>query len=57
MFTDFANPFGADAYTPADAQTPVKTTYYKGLRLVKSPVRIPRAPKPLSHHVKNFLLK
>lgn len=56
MFPDFANPFGADAFTPADAQTTVKTLYYKGLRLDKAPVAIKRGPKPLSHYVKNLLL-
>jgi hypothetical protein len=56
MFTDIANPFGADAYSPAAAQTPVKTLYYKGLRLAKAPVPVPAAPKPLTHIVKNFLL-
>lgn len=56
MFTDIANPFGADAYNPTAAQIPSRTLYYKGLRLAKAPVRIPSAPKPLTHTVKNFLL-
>jgi hypothetical protein len=56
MFTDLANPFGATAYDPAAIAVPSRTLYYKGLRLDKMPVRVPRAPKPLSHHVKNFLL-
>lgn len=56
MFNDIANPFGADAYNPAAAQTPSRTLYYKGMRLAKDNVRVPRAPKPLTHTVKNFLL-
>lgn len=56
MFTDITNAFGTDAYSPAAIQTPSKTFYYKGLRLDKMPVRVPRAPKPLSQTVKHFLL-
>jgi hypothetical protein len=56
MFNDIANPFGAAAYDPAAAQTPVATLYYKGRRLETSRARLARAPKPLSHTVKNFLL-
>jgi hypothetical protein len=55
----FANPFGADRLRrrPTAIQKPAQTLYYKGLRLHKTPVRIPRAPKPLSHIVRDFLLK
>jgi hypothetical protein len=56
MFADVANPFGTDAFT-APASTPRTTTYYKSMRLVKKPaLRMPSAPKPLSHHIKNLLL-
>jgi hypothetical protein len=54
MFTDVANPFGAVAYEPA-AYELSRTLYYKGQRLHKLP-RSMRAPKPLSHIIKNFLL-
>jgi hypothetical protein len=56
MFTDLANPFGANAYDPTAVQKPAQTLYYKGLRLAKTPVRVPRAPKPLSQTVRDFLL-
>lgn len=56
MFNDIANPFGVDAYSPAAAQTPVTSVYYKRMKLVADSAKLARAPKPLSHTVKNFLL-
>jgi hypothetical protein len=56
MFTDIANPFGTDAFSPAAAQTPVATLYYKGKRLETSRAKLVRTPKPPSQIVKNFLL-
>jgi hypothetical protein len=56
MFTAVENPFGIDAFVPP-ASEQIRTTYYKGMRLLQTPAaRLPHAPKPLSHHVKNFLL-
>lgn len=51
MFADVVNPFGTAAF-----EAPASTTriYYKNMRLDKKPSL--RAPKPLSHHIKNFLL-
>lgn len=56
QFAGIENPFGTAAFIPAGIDTPSRTLYYKGLRLNKMPVEIKRAPKPLSHTVKNFLL-
>jgi hypothetical protein len=56
MFNDIANPFGTDAYSPAAAQTPVATLYYKGQRLGTSRAKLVRTPKAPSQILKNFLL-
>lgn len=49
------NAFGTDVFQPP-VNTESHTFYYRGLRLTKTPVRIPAAPKPLSHTLRNFLL-
>jgi len=58
QFAGIENPFGTAATIPAAIPTQSRTLYYKGLRLNRMPVQIkaPRAPKPISHTVKNFLL-
>lgn len=57
LFIGIDNPFGAHAFEPISFTTPKTTVYYKTMRLEKKPtVRLPRAPKPLSHTIKNFLL-
>lgn len=56
MFNDITNAFGTDAFSPAAAQTPVATLYYRGQRLGTSRAKLLRAPKPPSQIVKNFLL-
>lgn len=56
QFAGIENPFGASAFDPTYF-APKTTVYYKTVRLEKKPSRrVPRAPKPLSHHLKNFLL-
>lgn len=56
MFADVANPFGTDAFAPTALTTPTTAVYYKTTRLSARPSRrMPSAPKPLSHHIKNFL--
>jgi hypothetical protein len=54
-FAAIDNPFGTLVTEPTVASQPT-AVYYHGLKLERRPVRIPRAPKPLSHHLKNFLL-
>lgn len=55
MFAGIDNAYGTAAFEPA--ATPTRTVYYKTIRLDRKPrVRLPRAPKPPSHHLKNFLL-
>ena len=57
QFADVVNPFGAAAFEPAGVPATSKTYYYKGQRLEGKPApRTLRAPKPLSHTIKNFLL-
>lgn len=55
LFVGIDNPFGTVATEPTIESQP-RTLYYKGMRLNKMPVRVPRTPKPLSHAIKNFLL-
>lgn len=57
QFAGIDNAFGTDAFAPVSFTTPKTTVYYKTMRLEKKPtVRLPRAPKPPSQHLKNFLL-
>jgi hypothetical protein len=50
MFTDLANPFGANAYDPTAIQKPAQTLYYKGLRLAQDTRPHPARPEaPVAH--------
>ena len=52
MFDMTANPFGTDAFV-----APANYSVYAPAKMKKvGKHRMPKAPKPLSHHVKNFLL-
>lgn len=55
MFSDLANPYGTAVFEKVAYPMP-ELQNKKLMRKVQRSLRIPRAPKPLSHHVKNFLL-
>lgn len=52
QFAGIDNAFGTDTFTPP--ASPAR--YYKSLRIETPKVKLPRAPKPPSHYLKNFLL-
>lgn len=55
QFVGIDNPFGSAAFEPVAYPMP-ELQNKKLMREVKRSLRVPRAPKPLSRTIKNFLL-